>query len=80
MSELFQELLEVILRAICYPVGWPIVRLLSRGRYPSRGSWFSNTAEANWTVATGLAILVITMMALLHQLGVSDFLCSGWLG
>ncbi|MBC3957147.1 MULTISPECIES: hypothetical protein [Pseudomonas] len=62
-----EALLEVVLTAICYPIGWPIVKLVTRGKYPLPGSWFSETAPAQWAVGTGLAVLVVLMMALFGQ-------------
>ncbi|SDX37768.1 hypothetical protein SAMN05444064_11980 [Pseudomonas syringae] len=67
MCDIPTGLFEVVGRAIFYPVGWPIVKLLTLGKYPLKDSWFKETPDANWTVATGLAVLVITMMALFHQ-------------
>lgn len=60
-------LAEVIFHAICFPVGWPIVKLITRGKYPAKGSWFAETPEAQWTSAVGLAALTIAMMAALKQ-------------
>lgn len=34
-------LVEVIFRAIYFPIGWPIVRLITLGKHPSKGSWFA---------------------------------------
>ncbi|NWB98978.1 hypothetical protein HX882_24090 [Pseudomonas gingeri] len=65
---MFDELItKVIFHAICFPVGWPIVKLLTRGKYPTKGSWFAETPEAQWTAGVGLAVLVIAMMAVLKQ-------------
>ncbi len=60
-------LVEVIFRAVCFPIGWPLMRLVTLGRYPSKGSWFSYTPESEWTSALGLAVLVVAMMAMLRQ-------------
>ncbi|SHN13696.1 hypothetical protein SAMN05216593_10946 [Pseudomonas asturiensis] len=65
-----EGLLELALQAICYPIGWPIVKLLTWGKYPLPGSWFSETAPAQWTVGAGLAVLVILMMVLFGQFAV----------
>ena len=46
-------LVEVIFRAICFPIGWPIVRLITLGKHPSKGSWFAYTPEAQCTSAAG---------------------------
>ncbi|MGA8138796.1 MULTISPECIES: hypothetical protein [Pseudomonas] len=67
MNLLDDMLTEVIVRAICFPVGWPVVKLLTRGKYPAKGSWFADTPQAQWTTAVGLAALVIAMMAALKQ-------------
>jgi len=64
---LLDILLGLILRAICFPLGWPIVKLLTRGKYPTKGSWFADTPQAQWTTGVGLAVLVIAMMAALKQ-------------
>lgn len=60
-------LIEVIFRAICFPIGWPIVRLITLGKHPSKGSWFAYTPESEWTSAVGLAVLVIAIMAAMKQ-------------
>ncbi|MEG5262747.1 hypothetical protein TRP66_00415 [Pseudomonas sp. JDS28PS106] len=60
-------LIEIICRAICFPVGWPLVKLITLGKYPSRGSWFASTPKAQWTTGSGLAVLTIVMMAVLKQ-------------
>ncbi|MCD5994738.1 hypothetical protein KDX38_13755 [Pseudomonas sp. CDFA 602] len=66
----FHGALEPIFRAICYPIGWPIVRLLTLGKYPVKGSWFSTAPAAQWTSGIGLAVLLVVMMALLKQFDV----------
>ena len=60
-------LIEVIFRAICFPIGWPIVRLITLGKYPTKGSWFTYTPESKWTSALGLAVLVIAIMTAMRQ-------------
>ncbi|KFE50951.1 hypothetical protein [Pseudomonas syringae] len=60
-------LVEVIFRAICFTIGWPVMRIITLGKYPSKGSWFSGTPESEWTSALGLAVVVIAMMAALKQ-------------
>ncbi|CAN7260274.1 hypothetical protein LOY47_20240 [Pseudomonas brassicacearum] len=59
--------LEPVARAIFYPIGWPIVKLISWGRYPSKGMWFKDTPESNWTMGLGIAAVVIAIMVALHQ-------------
>nr|WP_145306170.1 MULTISPECIES: hypothetical protein [unclassified Pseudomonas] len=60
-------LVETVFRAICFPIGWPVMRVVTLGKYPAKGSWFSQSPESEWTSAVGLAVLVITMMAILGQ-------------
>ncbi|WDH19985.1 hypothetical protein [Pseudomonas chlororaphis] len=60
-------LIEVIFRAICFPIGWPIVKLFTLGKHPSKNSLFTYTPESEWTSAAGLAILVIAIMAAMKQ-------------
>lgn len=60
-------LFELAFRALCYPIGWPIVRLLTWGRYPQRGMWMSHKPEAEWTSGVGVTVLLIAMMAVLQQ-------------
>ncbi|ALU62345.1 MULTISPECIES: hypothetical protein [Pseudomonas] len=67
MCDLPTGLFEVVARAMFYPVGWPIVKLLTLGKYPVKGSWFAETPAANWATGMGVATLAIIMMALLHQ-------------
>jgi len=64
---LFDVLAEMIFHAICFPVGWPIVKLVTRGKYPAKQSWFAGTPQSEWTAAVGAAALVIAMMAALKQ-------------
>lgn len=65
---MFDLLIEVIFRGICFPIGWPIVRLLTLGKYPSKGTWFSYTSESEWTAAVGLVVLVIAVLVAMKQL------------
>ncbi|TFZ33634.1 hypothetical protein EWW49_29820 [Pseudomonas syringae] len=60
-------LIEASFRAICFPVGWPIVTLLTRGKYPSKGSWFAYTPESEWPSAVGFAVLMVALMAAMKQ-------------
>ena len=60
-------LIELIFRAVCFPVGWPIVKILTLGKYPAKGSWFASSPESQWTTGAGLTVLVIAMMAALKQ-------------
>jgi hypothetical protein len=60
-------LIEVIFRAIFFPVGWPIMRLITLGKYPSKGAWFASTPESDWTCGVGLAVLLIAGMAAMKQ-------------
>lgn len=64
---LLYDLGEVIFQAICFPVGWPFVKVLSLGKYPVKGSWFSGSPSAHCTAGIGLAVLVLAMMAALNQ-------------
>ncbi|WP_024647662.1 hypothetical protein [Pseudomonas syringae] len=67
MCDIPTGLFEVVGRAIFYPVGWPIIKLLTLGKYPLKGSWFAETPAASWTTGIGAATLCIIMMALFHQ-------------
>lgn len=58
---------EFIFHTICYLVGWPFVKLLTLGRYPSAGAWKTTRPEAGWTCALGLTVMVVVMMAALGQ-------------
>ncbi|MBX8513326.1 hypothetical protein [Pseudomonas cichorii] len=60
-------LLEYVLRAIFFPVGWPVVKILTLGKYPVKGSWFAETPQSNWTFGIGIAVSLIAMMAVLKQ-------------
>ena len=60
-------LIEVIFRGVCFPIGWPIVRFVTRGKYPSKGSWFACTPESEWTCGVGLSVLAIGLMAAMKQ-------------
>lgn len=60
-------LLDAIFRAICFPIGWPIMRVITLGKYPAKGAWFSEKPESEWTAGVGLAVLMVAMMAALKQ-------------
>lgn len=59
--------LEIIFRGACFPVGWPVVKLATAGRYPSKGAWFAQRVESDWTSAVGLVVLLVVMMLLARQ-------------
>jgi hypothetical protein len=63
----FDTLIEEIFRVACFPIGWPLVRLVTLGKYPSKGSWLACTPEAEWTAAVGLAVLVVAGMVATNQ-------------
>ncbi|MDR6956695.1 hypothetical protein BK654_07975 [Pseudomonas brassicacearum] len=67
LDTLLEFIFEYVARAIFFPIGWPIVKLISLGRYPSKGMWFKDTPESNWTMGLGIAAAVIVMMVALHQ-------------
>lgn len=60
-------LIEVVFRAVCFPLGWPIMRLITWGKYPSNGSWLAHTPESEWTSGAGVTVLLVGMMAALKQ-------------
>ena len=53
--------------AVFFPIGGPIVKLVTWGRCPRKGMWFKDTPESNWTIGAGVAVLVIAMMVALQQ-------------
>lgn len=61
-------LLEVVMRFICYPVGWVVLKLVTLGRYPAKGGLFSAAAAAEWTSAVGLAVWVLGAAAVIGVL------------
>lgn len=44
-----------------------LVRLITLGKHPSKGSWFAYTPKSEWTSAVGLAVLVIAIMAAMNS-------------
>lgn len=60
-------LIELFIRAVCFPVGWSIVKVLTGGKYPSKGSWFASTAESQWTTGAGFVVIVLAIMVALKQ-------------
>ncbi|MBX8589187.1 hypothetical protein K5D56_07350 [Pseudomonas cichorii] len=60
-------LLEYVFRAIFFPVGWAVVKILTLGKYPVKGSWLAPTPQSEWTSGIGIAVLLIAMMAALKQ-------------
>lgn len=64
---IMEILAGVVFRVICFPVGWPVLKIFTLGKYPVKGSWLALTHQSEWTSAIGLAVLVIVMMAVLKQ-------------
>ncbi len=64
---MIELLAEVLLRAVCFPVGWLTLRLVTFGKYPPEGTWHSGSPTSEWVTAIGLAVLVVAMMASLRQ-------------
>jgi hypothetical protein len=67
LSELLSVLADYVFQAIFFPIGWPLMKILTLGKYPAKGSWFSESPSAQWTSAIGLAVLIIAMMAAMKQ-------------
>ncbi|QXI40341.1 hypothetical protein [Pseudomonas xantholysinigenes] len=63
MDLLTSVLIDLLLRGLCYPLGWPVVKLFSLGRHPRPGGWLSDRRDADWTAAIGLLILVLALLA-----------------
>lgn len=61
------QLFELLFRLVCFPVGWPVMKLITWGRYPKRGAWFAQTPQADWTSGLGLLIWTLVLLALLKQ-------------
>ena len=70
-SSLFVELLAPALRALFYPLGWPVVKLITLGRYPLKGSWLRDTRQTDFTAIIGFAVALVGMMAALQQFRVA---------
>lgn len=64
---LLHALTEFLLEFVLFPIGWPVMKLITLGKYPTKGSWFSDRVEAQFTIATGLAVIVIAGMAAMKQ-------------
>ncbi|GFM80275.1 hypothetical protein PSCICO_03410 [Pseudomonas cichorii] len=58
-------LVEVVFRAVFYFVGWPVMKALTLGKYPVKGSLLSETPQANLTSLTGIAVLALIVLAVL---------------
>jgi len=43
-------LAEYVFQAIFFPIGWPLMKILTLGKYPAKGSWFSENPSAQWTI------------------------------
>lgn len=71
MDFLLYELLAPVLQAVCYPIGWPLMKLLTLGRYPRRGSWFSDSTASTMTTMLGVVVVLVTVLALTGQFAVS---------
>lgn len=71
LSSLFAELIAPVLRALFYPLGWPVVQLITLGRYPHKGSWLRDTRQTDITAIIGVAVALVGMMAALQQFRVA---------
>lgn len=67
ISDLLAPLFKVVMQAILFPLGWPVVKLLTLGRYPVKGTWFSDSRQETVTAMIGMAAALVVMMALLGQ-------------
>ena len=59
-------LLDVVFGTLLYWLGWPVVKLISLGRYPRQPS-NQESREAVYVSCVGLAIGLLGMMATLGQ-------------
>jgi hypothetical protein len=59
-------LLDVVFGTLLYCLGWPVVPLISLGRY-SRQPWPLESHETVFVSCIGLAIALLGMMATLGQ-------------
>nr|WP_232924762.1 hypothetical protein [Pseudomonas cichorii] len=57
-------MVEVVFRAICYFVGWPVMKAFTLGKYPVKGSFFSETLQANLTSLMGIAVIALMVFAI----------------
>jgi hypothetical protein len=53
-------LLEMLFAAILFWIGWPIVKVLTLGRYPCGQKCLDDTPQANWARATAIAALTLS--------------------
>lgn len=67
LDGLLDAILDFIADLILYPIGWPVLKLFTLGKYPVKGSWFAESAQANWTRAIGLAVVGVVIMVVAHQ-------------
>jgi len=59
MLELLGEKLKPLIAALLFAVGWPVVKVLTLGRYPRPGILRSYCMEAQWVRGAGMALLVL---------------------
>lgn len=59
MWEVLDELLRPLINPVLYAVGWPVVKLLTLGRYPRPGLCRSECMEAQWVRGAGVTVLVL---------------------
>lgn len=59
MWEVLDALLEPFYGPALYAVGWPIMKVLTLGRYPRPGLSRSYCMEAQWVRGAGVALLVL---------------------
>jgi hypothetical protein len=59
MWEVLEELFKPLVAPLLYAVGWPIVKLLTLGRYPRPGLSRSYCMEAQWVRGAGVTLLVL---------------------
>lgn len=49
-------LLEIVIRVICYPVGWAFIKVVILGRRPDRTVWCADTPENESITELGAAM------------------------
>lgn len=64
---LFYDLLAALMRVVCYPIGWVVLRLLTFGHYPRRGIWLSGSKPEVMTTMLGVVVVLVGVMVLAGQ-------------
>ncbi|WP_157375463.1 hypothetical protein [Alcanivorax hongdengensis] len=65
-------LLNLLFECVFYYLGWPVVKVLTLGRYPSAShqqGWKTGNHQGMWVSGVGLLVFVLAGMLAFHLAG-----------